>query len=97
MTHYTTTQKGAKFEVFCFSANTRNGFKHEVELQQNGRIIARAKVCYLNRTWERYTYKTTIHKAINAATLDSDKHENEKRRAALIRQFDRKALPRCYW
>lgn len=97
MTHYTTTQKGNRYEVFCLSANTRNGFKHEVELQENGYTIARAKVCYLNRTWERYTYETAIHKAINAAALDKDKQENEKRRRALIRQFDRKALPRCFW
>ena len=97
MTHYTTTQKGEKFEVFCVSADTQNGFKHEVELQCNGYTIARAKVCYLNRTWERYRYETAIHKAINAAKLDSDKHENEKRRAALIRQFDHKALPRWCW
>ncbi len=97
MTHYTTTQKGKIYEVFCLSASTRNGFKHEVELQENGYTIARAKVCYLNRTWERYDYETAIHKAINAATLDNDKQENEKRRNALKRQFDRKALPRCFW
>lgn len=34
MQHYTTALKGAKYEVFCLSADTRNGFKHEVELQK---------------------------------------------------------------
>lgn len=94
MQHYTTTLKGAKYEVFCLSADTRNGFKHEVELQKNGFIMAKAKICYLNRTWERYTYESAIHKAVDGAKFSQDKAENEKIKRALNRQFDYKALPR---
>ena len=98
MTHYTTTQKGVKYEVFCYSGDTRNGFKHTVELHKNGYFLASAKICYLNRTWERYTYESTIHKVINEKIrLSADKAEDEKLKKALKRQFDRKALPRCCW
>lgn len=93
MKHYTTTQQGATFEVFCTYANTRNGFKHEVELQKNGFRIAFAKRCYLNRTWERFEYESAINAAIDKAQLAPDKRENEKRREALKRQFFKKALP----
>lgn len=96
MTHYTTTQKGAIFEAFCLTANTRNGFKHEVEIKKNGCTIAHAKICYLNRTWERYTYESAIHKAVENCVLSADKAENEKLKKALKRQFDNKALPRYY-
>lgn len=96
MTHYTTTQKGATFEAFCLTANTRNGFKHEAEIQKNGCTIARAKVNYINRTWERYDYETAIHKAVNYCALSADKSENEKLQKALKRQFDNKALQRYY-
>jgi|GEM_PF-3840213 len=97
MEHYTTMQKGANFEVFCLSADTRNGFKHEVELCKNGFLLAKAKICYLNRTWERYRYESAIHKAIESVKLSDDKAENEKLKKALKRQFDHKALPRGWW
>lgn len=96
MTHYTTTQKGATFEAFCLTANTRNGFKHEVEIKKNGYTIAHAKICYLNRTWERYTYESAIHRAVENCVLSADKAENEKLKKALKRQFDKKALPHYY-
>ena len=96
MTHYSTTQKGATFEAFCLTANTRNGFKHEVEIQKNGCTIARAKVNYINRTRERYDYETAIHKAVENCVLSADKAENEKLKKALKRQLDRKALPHYY-
>ena len=36
---------------------TRNGFKHEAETTDG----VTAKACYLNRTWEVYTYQTVLH------------------------------------
>ncbi len=97
MEHYTTTRKGITFEVFCQSGSTRHGFKHTVELWQNGYYIAEAKICYLNRTWERYRYESTIHKAIDAATFSRDKEEDAKIKKQLKRQFDRRALPASCW
>lgn len=96
-TIYTTTQQGQRILAICRSESTRNGFRHLCELQtENGYTIAAAKVCYINRTWEVYNFQTAIHKAINAARLSADKHENEKRQQALKRQFDRRACPCIY-
>lgn len=96
MEHYATTQKGATFEAFCLSVSTRNGFRHEVEIKKNGYTIARGICRYINRTWERYTYESAIHKAVENCVLSADKAENEKLKKALKRQFDKKALPHYY-
>ncbi len=96
-TIYTTTQRGQKITAICHSENTRSGFRHIVELQtENGGEIARAKVCYINRTWEVYNYQTALHKAIAAARLSANKAEDEKLKAALVRQFDRIGCPSVY-
>ena len=52
-------------EVVCRSENTRYGFRHLAELQKNGwEAIATAKVCYYNRTWERYEYESVLEKLV---------------------------------
>ena len=38
--------------------NTRNGFRHVAETDDG----VKAKCCYLNRTWESYTYQTVLHR-----------------------------------
>lgn len=45
--------------------STRNGFYHRSTLFQNGREVTSAKVNYLNRTWECYTYQTSMKRAIS--------------------------------
>ena len=42
----------------------RNGFSHESEVFFEGHFIAKNRVNYTNRTWERYTYQTTMRGAI---------------------------------
>lgn len=53
------------YSVVCNTADTRNGFKHVATLCRNGYEIAKAKICYLNRTWERFTYEDVLIKVVN--------------------------------
>ncbi len=55
-------------EIACEWKKTRNGFKHEAALLIKGSEVERVKVCYLNRTWEQYTYQTAIHKLLEKST-----------------------------
>jgi hypothetical protein len=47
--------------AFCHTEDTRSGFRHLATLFNDGMILAQAKVCYINRTWERYDYQTVLH------------------------------------
>ena len=49
-----------QYSVFCRSENTRYGFRHLAELHSGYSIVARAKRCYYNRTWESYEYQSVI-------------------------------------
>ena len=51
-------------EVVCEWKKTRNGFKHEATLLRNGREVLTVKICYLNRTWERYTYESVLYELL---------------------------------
>lgn len=53
-----------KYTVICETKSTRQGFKHEATLLHNGYEKQKAKVCYLNRTWERFTYETVLLRVI---------------------------------
>jgi len=44
---------------------TREGFYHKTELyNEAGQMIAKARVNYINRTWEVYPYQTSMMKAV---------------------------------
>lgn len=63
-----------KIEIVCDSMKTRNGFKHVATLLINGTEQEDTKICYLNRTWERYEYQSVILKLIDKSCLsDEDK------------------------
>ena len=69
-----------KFEIVCEAAKTRNGFKHTATLLRNGRELAKAKVNYLNRTWESYEFETVLSKVVQQAVKlrvisDDERHE----------------------
>ena len=49
----------------CESQDTRNGFRHVLK---NGFGI-QCKMCYLNRTYERYQYQSLLQKAIEKLKL----------------------------
>lgn len=54
-----------KFTVKCETKKTRNGFKHTATLWCNDRELETVKMCYLNRTWERYTYESVLSKLLD--------------------------------
>jgi len=53
-----------RFSVVCDSVGTRNGFKHIANLCSNGFSVYKTKICYLNRTWERFEFETILLKVI---------------------------------
>ena len=61
-----------KIEIVCESEKTRNGFRHLATLLFNGREEDSTKVCYLNRTWERFEFQTVAKKLIEKSTSLSD-------------------------
>lgn len=58
-----------KIEVVCDWKKTRNGFKHTAKLLINGSEEEETKVCYLNRTWEKYEYQTVLIQLINKSKV----------------------------
>jgi hypothetical protein len=59
----------------CQWKKTRQAFKHEATLFVNGQECETVKICYLNRTWERYEYQSVLEKLIEktAALSTQDK------------------------
>lgn len=54
-------------EAVCEWKKTRIAFKHEATLMLNGQDVAKVKICYQNRTWERYTYESVLQKLFGAS------------------------------
>jgi hypothetical protein len=52
----------------CTSESTRYGFRHLATLLICGCERATAKVCYYNRTWERYQFETVLEGLLAKAT-----------------------------
>jgi hypothetical protein len=63
------------YSVVCDYKSTRNGFKHIATLLKNGQAIYDTKVCYLNRTWERYTYESVMLVIIDKFIAQCDKQK----------------------
>lgn len=53
-----------EYNVVCNWENTRYGFRHLAVLHKNGFEVARAKVCYYNRTWECYEFESVLLRII---------------------------------
>jgi len=49
-------------EVVCEWKKTRTAFKHEATLLRDGREVEKVKICYLNRTWERFEFDSVLEK-----------------------------------
>ena len=56
-------------EVVCDTANTRNGFKHTATLLFNGIDREDTKMCYQNRTWERYQYESVLSRLVERSEV----------------------------
>ena len=56
---------GKEYSIVCEFGKTRNGFKHTATVVVNGDCtLGSTKICYLNRTWECYTYQSVAMKAV---------------------------------
>lgn len=55
-----------EFEFVNRSFSNRVGFKHESTLLINGREYAKCSVQYYNRTWECYTYQTSMIRTVES-------------------------------
>ena len=53
-----------ELEAVCEYKKTRVAFKHEATLLRNGREVLTVKICYQNRTWERYTYESVLYELL---------------------------------
>lgn len=53
-------QISEKYKVVCEHINTRYGFKHEAKLFVNGFFEKKVKICYYNRTWEKYEFDSVL-------------------------------------
>jgi len=66
----------ADYTIVCQTVNTRNGFKHVATLLHGGNELISTKICYQNRTWERFTYESVISqllsKAVKEKVISSD-------------------------
>jgi len=69
-------------EIVCEWKNTRTAFKHEATLLKNGYEIEYAKICYHNRTWERFEFESVIKKL-----LDKTKIITERRKTNFIERI----------
>lgn len=54
--------------VICESKPTRTAFKHEATLMRSSNDLLRVKICYQNRTWEKYTFESVLNKLNDKAT-----------------------------
>ena len=54
------------YTVNCEFKKTRMAFKHVAVITENGRPVYETKICYQNRTWERYEFESVIHRAIRS-------------------------------
>lgn len=51
--------------IVNYSADTRHGFKHVSTLIHYNSEVCSEKCCYLNRTWECYTYQTSMRAVVS--------------------------------
>ena len=90
-----------KYTFICQYYETATTWGHKVKLLKNGYEIARQKIRYYNRTWETYTYQTTMNSCVNIAYnnglneyINTYKEEHGKQRLnkeekqALIKQYN---------
>lgn len=57
-------KKAGAYEFVCWYWDTSRAWGHEVRLCKHGFEVARARVRYYNRTWERYTFQSAMYEAL---------------------------------
>jgi len=69
------------YSVVCETKDTRNGFKHTAIVckksydGKSSQNIYETKICYLNRTWERFTYESILLKVVDDFIAQCDKQK----------------------
>lgn len=53
------------YQFICHTWQRGQSWGHEVHLIENGFDIAQARVRYINRTWEKYAYQSTMYEAVH--------------------------------
>lgn len=66
-------------KIVCESKKTRNGFKHEATLFKDNTKLESVKICYLNRTWERYEFESVLFRAIDESIILSEGEKKASR------------------
>jgi hypothetical protein len=61
-----------KISIICVSESTRSGFRHVASLLLNGSSCDSTKICYYNRTWERYEFESVLSRLIEKTKMLSD-------------------------
>ena len=61
------------YNVVCNSESTYYGFRHLATLHKNGFSIAKAKVCYYNRTWECFEFESVLIKIVEDNFTDKER------------------------
>jgi len=72
--------------IKCWAESTRSGFRHFAELKVDGESIAKVKVTYQNRTWEKYEFETAIERLM----MVIDRPEIEKQ--AIMGTVEKQAI-----
>lgn len=52
------------YEFVCWYWETSRSWGHEVRLCKNGTEVGNARIRYWNRTWEVYTFQSTMYSAL---------------------------------
>jgi hypothetical protein len=70
-----TFQVNDSIEFVCRSESTRYGFRHLVTLIYNGQEQGTDKLCYYNRTWERFEFESVLERIIDRNSTLSDQEK----------------------
>jgi len=63
-------------EIACEWKKTRMAFKHKATLLKNGLEVDNTKICYQNRTWESFEFKSVIEKLLAKTNLLTERQKN---------------------
>ena len=79
-----TTKSGTEYTFWCYFQSTQTGFRHlcyDYPLpmaRREGFTYQKdwkAKQCWCNRTWEEFTYKTVLEKAIETIAKSKEDYQ----------------------
>lgn len=63
-TRFTHEINGVERTIKCWTTDTRNGFCHHAEIYYGGEVY-KARISYLNRTYECFRFETCIERLID--------------------------------